>query len=116
MAEGRGERTVGSGHLIACFLGIVVLCCVFFILGYEMGRAQFERGGATVAAKPATPAQTTPAQSATSATPGWPSGNAPPGSAAVKPAASAPPPVAAAAPAKRPEASTKAIDASLRAP
>src|SRR5271168_2861146 len=116
MAEGRGERTVGSGHLIALFLGIVVLCCVFFILGYEMGRAQFERGGATVAAKPASPAQAPPAQSATSATPGWPSGTAPATTTTAttvgKPAAGsssgsssgsgAPPPVAAAA--KRPVA------------
>ena len=72
MAEGRGERTIGSGHLVALFLGIVVLCCVFFILGYEMGRAQFEKGGASVASKPAGPA---PAPATTSATPseGWPS-------------------------------------------
>jgi len=72
MAEGRGERTIGSGHLVALFLGIVVLCCVFFILGYEMGRAQFERGGTAVAAKPAAPA---PAAATSTATPsaGWPS-------------------------------------------
>ena len=72
MAEGRGERTIGSGHLVALFLGIVVLCCVFFILGYEMGRAQFEKGGATAATKPATP---TPVPAASTETPsaGWPS-------------------------------------------
>jgi cell division septation protein DedD len=58
MGEGnRGERTIGSGHLVALFLGIVVLCCVFFILGYEMGRAQTDHGAASVsAAKGASPA------------------------------------------------------------
>ena len=70
MAEGRGERTIVSGHLVALSLGIVVLCCVFFILGYEMGRAQFDRGGTAVAAKPSAPAAAT-----STATPsaGWPS-------------------------------------------
>ncbi len=75
MAEGRAERTIGSGHLVALFLGIVVLCCVFFILGYEMGRAQFEKGGGTaVATKPAAPAPA--AAKAEPASPGWPSGAA----------------------------------------
>jgi septal ring-binding cell division protein DamX len=80
MAEGRAERTIGSGHLVALFLGIVVLCCVFFILGYEMGRAQFERGGgSTVATKPAAaPPATTKEQPAS---PGWPSGGTGGGSA-----------------------------------
>ncbi|HUJ40954.1 MAG TPA: SPOR domain-containing protein [Candidatus Acidoferrales bacterium] len=90
MAEGRGERTIGSGHLVALFLGIVVLCCVFFILGYEMGRAQYEKGGGTsVAAKPATttPASTapsTPAREEPSAG-GWPSATPASGSSAAKP-------------------------------
>jgi len=97
MAEGRGERTIGSGHLVALFLGIVVLCCVFFILGYEMGRAQFEHGtGAAVAAKPAA----TPPVAAKEepASPGWPSGAAGGASAPAKTA----PPAASAQPAKSP--------------
>ena len=43
MANGRrnnGERVLGSGHLIGLFLGVVLLCCVFYTLGYVMGRSQ----------------------------------------------------------------------------
>jgi DedD protein len=120
MAEGR-ERTIGSGHLVALFLGIVVLCCVFFILGYEMGRAQFERGGAaTAAAKPATSTPTTAAQPAASPAPGWPSGSSASGAAANPPAASASAAAAAKAPPSAPAAhaaSSKNIDAAgLKAP
>jgi cell division septation protein DedD len=120
MAEGRGERTIGSGHLVALFLGIVVLCCVFFILGYEMGRAQFEKGGSTaVAAKPAA----TPPLAAKEepASPGWPSGAAGGASAPAKtapPAASAQP-AKSTAPAKPPAASSPAGGAAsngLKAP
>lgn len=71
MAEGRGERTIGSGHLVALFLGIVVLCCVFFILGYEMARAQFGKGGTTVAVKPGASAPAT-APSTEAPSTGWP--------------------------------------------
>jgi cell division septation protein DedD len=96
MAEGRGERTIGSGHLVALFLGIVVLCCVFFILGYEMGRAQFEKGGAAVAAKPATPAPSAETPSA-----GWPSATSSSSASAKTTTAAAP---AKPAPSKAPEA------------
>jgi DedD protein len=47
MASGsrRGsERVLGSGHLIGIFLGMVVLCCVFFTLGYVMGHSQDPAG------------------------------------------------------------------------
>jgi DedD protein len=92
MAEGRGERTIGSGHLVALFLGIVVLCCVFFILGYEMGRAQFEKAGAAAtAARTGGPAAAaTPSKPETTPS-NWPSSTAPGSSAAAetaKPAAS----------------------------
>lgn len=40
--RGGGERSIGSKQLIGLFLGIVFLCCVFFILGYWMSRAQCE--------------------------------------------------------------------------
>ena len=100
MAEGRGERTIGSGHLVALFLGIVVLCCVFFILGYEMGRAQFEKGGnPAVAAKPVTPAPATAASSTPSSS-GWPSATATGSVEPAKSPASAAPAKAAPAPAK----------------
>ena len=116
MAEGRGERTIGSGHLVALFLGIVVLCCVFFILGYEMGRAQFEKGGAAAAGKAATPAPSAAAQPAAAApAPGWPSANPVTQAPAGKPASTAP--AASAAPAaSKPAASAKNIEPSLRAP
>jgi DedD protein len=97
MAEGRGERTIGSGQLVALFLGIVVLCCIFFILGYEMARAQFEKGGAAVAAKPVAPSPA-PATGTEPSPAGWPSatstGSAAPakGGTSTTPAKAAPPP------------------------
>jgi cell division septation protein DedD len=117
MADGRAERTIGSGHLVALFLGIVVLCCVFFILGYEMGRAQFERGGsAVVAAKPAAPASA--ATKEEPASPGWPSGASAPGktgspAAAAQPAKSSPP---AKAPATSSGGSAGGASSSLKPP
>ncbi|MGH9773402.1 MAG: SPOR domain-containing protein [Candidatus Acidiferrales bacterium] len=58
-----GERVFESRHLVGLFLGVVLLCCVFFTLGYVMGRTQ--NGGAFHAkASSGTPAG--PAASATS--------------------------------------------------
>jgi DedD protein len=37
---GGGERVLESRHLVGLFLGVVLLCCVFFTLGYVMGRSQ----------------------------------------------------------------------------
>lgn len=37
----RGERVLESRHLIGLFLGVVLLCCVFFTLGYVMGKTQY---------------------------------------------------------------------------
>jgi cell division septation protein DedD len=37
---GGGDMTVESRHLVGLFLGVVVLCGVFFTLGYVMGRSQ----------------------------------------------------------------------------
>lgn len=36
-----GERVLESRHLIGLFLGVVLLCCVFFTLGYVMGETQY---------------------------------------------------------------------------
>lgn len=36
-----GERVLESRHLIGLFLGVVLLCCVFFTLGYVMGTTQY---------------------------------------------------------------------------
>lgn len=71
-----GDRVLESRHLMAMFLGVVVLCGVFFTLGYVMGRNEY--GGpvhaadtplmrpspvpaATEKAKDAEPAQQPPA-------------------------------------------------------
>ena len=42
--RGGGDRVLESRHLVGIFLGVVLLCGVFFTLGYVMGRTQF--GGA----------------------------------------------------------------------
>jgi len=71
-----GERVLGSGHLVGLFLAVVVLCCVFYTLGYVMGRSQeatvraamVDDTGATSA--PSTlPTRVTPANLPPSATP-----------------------------------------------
>ena len=43
-----GDRILESRHLVGLFLGVVLLCGVFFTLGYVMGRTQY--GGAVHAA------------------------------------------------------------------
>jgi cell division septation protein DedD len=42
--RGGGDRVLESRHLVGLFLGVVLLCGVFFTLGYVMGRTQY--GGA----------------------------------------------------------------------
>ena len=39
--RGGGERVLESRHLIGLFLGVVILCAVFFNLGYVMGKSQY---------------------------------------------------------------------------
>src|SRR5271154_7186010 len=46
--RGGGDRVLESRHLVGLFLGVVLLCGVFFTLGYVMGRTQY--GGAEHAA------------------------------------------------------------------
>lgn len=46
--RGGGERVLESRHLVGLFLGVVLLCGVFFTLGYVMGKTQY--GGAVHAA------------------------------------------------------------------
>src|SRR5579863_9242935 len=36
-----GDRVLESRHLVGLFLGVVLLCSVFFTLGYEMARTQY---------------------------------------------------------------------------
>lgn len=48
--RGGGDRVLESRHLVGLFLGVVLLCGVFFTLGYVMGRTQY--GGPVHAADP----------------------------------------------------------------
>jgi DedD protein len=90
MANGsrRGsERVLGSGHLIGIFLGMVVLCCVFFTLGYVMGHSQ-DSGGRLSSIADSDPGgapsgEVVPAERASSSRPAGPGSDAaqpPPGS------------------------------------
>ncbi|MGA7919749.1 MAG: SPOR domain-containing protein [Candidatus Acidiferrales bacterium] len=45
-----GDRVLESRHLVGLFLGVVILCGVFFTLGYVMGRTQY--GGSVHAEAP----------------------------------------------------------------
>jgi hypothetical protein len=49
--HGGGDRVLESRHLVGLFLGVVLLCGVFFTLGYVMGRTQY--GGSVHAESPA---------------------------------------------------------------
>jgi DedD protein len=47
--RGGAERVLESRHLVGLFLGVVLLCAVFFTLGYVMGKTQY--GGLVHAAE-----------------------------------------------------------------
>lgn len=66
MAGGKedGDRSIGSRHILGLFFGVVVLCCIFFTLGYVMGRDQ-----ARVAGRGEPPAKSTATETGTP--PGW---------------------------------------------
>lgn len=52
---GGGDTVLESRHVLGLFLGVVVLCGVFFTLGYVMGRTQYDssvRAAATRAPAP----------------------------------------------------------------
>jgi len=51
-AKHGGDRVLESRHLVGLFLGVVLLCAVFFTLGYVMGRTQYG-GPVHAAASPA---------------------------------------------------------------
>jgi DedD protein len=55
--RGGGERVLESRHLVGLFLGVVLLCGVFFTLGYVMGRQQY---GGSVHAADASPLRSAP--------------------------------------------------------
>lgn len=59
--RGSGDRILESRHLVGLFLGVVLLCGVFFTLGYVVGKTQY--GAAVHAAgslQPVTPVVRTP--------------------------------------------------------
>jgi DedD protein len=58
--RGSGDRVLESRHLVGLFLGVVLLCGVFFTLGYVMGKTQYS--GAVHAAS--SPDYTAPVRSA----------------------------------------------------
>lgn len=65
-----GDRVLESRHLVGLFLGVVLLCGVFFTLGYVMGKTQYT-GAVHAASSPdyAAPARRTNAKSTTDETP-----------------------------------------------
>src|SRR5579862_1969025 len=76
----RGDRVLESRHLIVLFLGIVLLCGVFFTLGYVIGHNQYDgavnaaetpEASAPITHKPSKPA----ASDSTSATAPGPANN-----------------------------------------
>jgi DedD protein len=72
--RGGGERVLESRHLVGLFLGVVLLCGVFFTLGYVMGRNQI--GGSVHAAESGTrnmpsSGKSKPAEAPAAATPDW---------------------------------------------
>jgi DedD protein len=61
--RGGGDRILESRHLVGLFLGVVLLCGVFFTLGYIMGHTQYDTSvqAADVAApKPAISSRPSP--------------------------------------------------------
>jgi DedD protein len=120
--RGGGDRVLESRHLVGLFLGVVLLCGVFFTLGYVMGRTQY--GGAVHAAdgfnsnvpsasvspksKPALAAKNAPAPLDNG---GWDFyDNKKSASDHLEPAPAAPPASAAKAPASVPAVATKATN------
>jgi cell division septation protein DedD len=45
--RGRSDITLGAGHVAGIFLGFVLLCGIFFTLGYVMGRGHSSSGPAS---------------------------------------------------------------------
>lgn len=68
--RGAGDRVLESRHLVGLFLGVVLLCGVFFTLGYVMGKTQYS-GAVHAASSPDfnTPVRKTNAKSSPDITP-----------------------------------------------
>jgi len=70
--RGGAERVLESRHLVGLFLGVVLLCGVFFTLGYVMGKTQY--GGLVHAAEALS--RTSPDRAAERPVPAPPAGDA----------------------------------------
>ncbi len=113
---GGGRDTVlESRHVVGLFLGVVVLCGVFFTLGYVMGRTQQDASvkavsASNAASRPADkPATQTPAPTSWDFMSGANSKKAPgkPETSANPPASGGPPPVITSTPIKTETAAAK---------
>ena len=71
--RGGADRVLESRHLVGLFLGVVLLCGVFFTLGYVMGKTQY--GGLVHAAEALS--RTTPERPAAKPVPAQPADAAP---------------------------------------
>ena len=71
--RGGADRVLESRHLVGLFLGVVLLCGVFFTLGYVMGKTQY--GGLVHAAEALS--RTTPVRPAIKPAPAQPGDAAP---------------------------------------
>ena len=67
--RGGGDRVLESRHLIALFLGVVLLCCVFFTLGYVMGKTQYGNAPVEAASIEKTPRPVSSREAQTTAQP-----------------------------------------------
>ena len=72
--RGGADRVLESRHLVGLFLGVVLLCGVFFTLGYVMGKTQY--GGLVHAAEALS--RTTPERASARPAPAQPAGDAAP--------------------------------------
>jgi DedD protein len=73
--HGGGDRVLESRHLVGLFLGVVLLCGVFFTLGYVMGRTQFSGAVHAESVPKLSPRQPLPKEPAPSAKTNGDSGN-----------------------------------------
>jgi len=67
--RGGGDRVLESRHLIGLFLGVVLLCCVFFTLGYVMGKTQYGNAPVEAASIEKAPQPVSPRGTQTAAQP-----------------------------------------------
>jgi DedD protein len=56
MVEKDTEITLGTGRMLALFFGLVLICAVFFAIGFSLGRKTTALGSATVPASKEAPA------------------------------------------------------------